>query len=144
MTGDAAASDRIARKHLRAGWAALFVFVSLGLGIEALLAFKASAYVDVDSETRRTMWRLAHAHGTGLSLVQVVYGLTARALPASADPLASSCLFIALLLVPLGFFGGGFAYHGGDPGLLVLLVPAGGAALLLGVYRVASAVMRAG
>jgi hypothetical protein len=134
--------EAIARRHLRVGWGALFVFVSLGLLLEGLLAWKASSYVDVGSETRRTMWRLAHAHGTGLAMVQIVYGLTVKSVPAAADALGSACLLVALGLIPLGFFGGGVVVHGGDPGMLVLLVPPGAVALLVGVGRMARALMR--
>jgi hypothetical protein len=124
------------------GWAALSLFVSLGLALEALLAFKVGAYVDVGTDTRRAMWRLAHAHGTGLAMVQIVYGLTVRSVPAAADALASACLLAGLGLIPLGFFGGGLVVHGGDPGLLVLAVPPGAVALAIGVARVALAVAR--
>jgi hypothetical protein len=134
--------EAIARRHLRVGWGALFVFVALGLVLEGLLAWKASSYVDVDRETRRTMWRLAHAHGTGLAMLQIAYGLTVKSVPAAADALSSACLLVALGLIPLGFFGGGVVVHGGDPGMLVLVVPPGAVALLVGVARVARAVTR--
>jgi hypothetical protein len=134
----------IARRHLSVGWAALFVFVSLGFVLESLLAWKASSYVDVGSETRRTMWRLAHAHGTGLAVLEIAYGLTVKSVPAAADALTSTCLLLALGLIPLGFFGGGVVVHGGDPGVLVLAVPPGAVALAVGVARVARAVMRRG
>jgi hypothetical protein len=144
MSRDERDPDVIARRHLAVGWGALFVFVSLGLGLETLLAYKASAYVDVGSETRRTMWRLSHAHGTGLAVLQIAYGLTVKSLPAAADALASACLLAALALVPFGFFAGGVVVHGGDPGIFVLAVPPGGLALAVGVARVAWAVARRG
>jgi hypothetical protein len=132
-------SEVLARRHLTLGWGALLVFVCLGLALETLLAFKVGAYVDVDGETRRTMWRLAHAHGTGLALVHVAYGLTVKSLPDVANKLSSACLVVALLLVPAGFFAGGVAVHGGDPGVLVFLVPPGAVALLVGLARIARA-----
>jgi hypothetical protein len=133
-------ADRLARRHLTLGWASLFFFVSLGMALEALLAFKAPSYVDVGSDTRRSMWRLAHAHGAGIALVQIAYGLTVKSLPAAADALASACLLVGLGLVPLGFFGGGFGAHGGDPGFWVFAVPPGAVALAIGIARVARAV----
>jgi hypothetical protein len=42
-----------------------------------------------------------------------------------------------LVLVPLGFFAGGVTIHGGDPGLAVILVPAGAVAMAIGVAIVA-------
>ena len=52
-----------ARLHLRFGWWSLLVFMTLGLMLEALHAFKMGVYLDVSSETRRLLWTLAHAHG---------------------------------------------------------------------------------
>jgi hypothetical protein len=134
--------DHVMRRHLRFGWGALLVFVIVGLGLEALLALKNSAYVDVGNDTRRLMWRLGHAHGTGLALVNIAYGLTVKSLPGAADLLASACLLTALFLVPLGFLGGGFLVQGGDPGLFVFAVPPGAVALIVGVARIARAVSR--
>jgi hypothetical protein len=133
----------LGRRHLAIGWTALFVFVSLGLVLEALLAYKVGAYLDVGNEARRTMWRLAHTHGTGLAIVHVAYGVTVKSVPAASDLLTSACLTCALVLIPLGFFGGGLTVHGGDPGLLVLAVPPGAVALAIAVARVARAVARA-
>ncbi len=142
MSAPAANPDAIARRHLVVGWSALFIFVFLGLTLEALLAWKTGSYVDVGNEARRTMWRLAHAHGTGLAILQIVYALTVKSVPAAADGLTSACLLVALGLVPLGFFAGGVVVYGGDPGMFVLVVPPGAVALAVGVARVALAVRR--
>jgi len=144
VTPPIADPDAIARRHLRVGWASLFFFVLLGLVLEMLLAYKVGSYVDAGSEARRTMWRLAHAHGTGLAVLQIAYGLTVKSVSAAADALTSVCLLVALGLIPLGFFGGGMVVHGGDPGVLVLAVPPGAVALAVGVGRVAMAVARRG
>ena len=51
--------------HFRFGWWSLFVFVSLGVLLEALLAFRAGWYIDTGAnETHRLMLRHGHAHGT--------------------------------------------------------------------------------
>jgi len=131
MTTDAAAP--LIRRHLRVGYAGLAVFVTLGAVLEALHAFKAGFYLDVDHETRRLMWRLAHAHGTLLSILHVVYALTLKAVPGAARPVASSTLTAALLLIPGGFFAGGISVAGGDPNMAILLVPAGFVALLASI-----------
>ena len=59
------AADRgeLAVRHLRFGWASLFVFATLGVGLELLHGFKVGLYLDVGNETRRLLWTLAHAHG---------------------------------------------------------------------------------
>jgi hypothetical protein len=86
------------------------------------------------------MWRLAHAHGTLLSILHVVYALTLKVVPGAARPVASSTLTAALLLIPGGFFAGGISVAGGDPNMAILLVPAGFVALLVSIVVTASAV----
>jgi hypothetical protein len=114
----------LARRHLRFGWYALLGFALLGAGLEVLHAFKIAFYLDVDSETRRLMWRLAHAHGVGLGLVNLGFAAT---LPHVRSELrlerTSACLIVASLLLPLGFLLGGIFATGGDPGLPIVLVP---------------------
>ena len=132
--------SRLAPRHLRIGWWALLVFVLLGLVLEALHGFKAGAYLDAGNETRRLVWRLAHAHGAALALVNVVFGVHARGLDEAAEArlrLASTALVVALVLVPLGFFAGGVVTYGADPGLGILLVPAGAVALVYAIATIA-------
>lgn len=120
-------------RHVRFGYFALLVFLTLGLGLEALHGFKVGLYLDVANEPRRLAFRLAHAHGALLGLLNVVFGLTlaSRFAPApSAAERASRLLVVATLALPGGFFLGGFFVHGGDPGLGVLLVPLGALTLL--------------
>jgi hypothetical protein len=124
--------------NLRAGFWALAAFSALGLGLETLHAFKLGAYLDAGSETRRLLWRLAHAHGALLGLLNVCYALAARAFPSLGDALASRALLSALLLMPSGFFLGGVFAHGGDPGASVGLAAAGGVALLFGLAKIAA------
>jgi hypothetical protein len=125
------------RRHLRFGWYALLAFASVGAGLEALHAFKAGFYLDVGSETRRLMWRLGHAHGVLLALLQLAFAFT---LPYTVDgseqrlQRASACLLASGLLLPLGFLLGGVFAAGGDPGLGVLLVPLGLPLLLAGLW----------
>ena len=128
------------RRHLRFGWWSLLLFATLGLLLESLQGFKVRAYLDVSNETRRLMWTLAHAHGTLLALVHVIFGLTMRATPPTVMPhlhLISSSLIAASVLLPGGFFLGGIAFYSGDPGLGVLLVPVGGVLLLFAVFWIA-------
>jgi hypothetical protein len=128
----------VARKHLRAGWVGLAVFIGLGLVLEGLHAVKAPLYLDVGHETRRLMWTLAHAHGTLLSLVQLSAAATAVMLGPGVVPAgASRSLLTGLVLLPLGFFLGGFGTYGGDPGLGVFLAPIGALATLGGAGAVA-------
>jgi len=150
--------NRLAWKHVRFGWWSLLVFLSLGIGLELLHGFKVRWYLEVDNETRRLMFTLAHAHGTLLSVLNIVYGLTLCLAPPhpesgssesgspakSMSPPArlsgaweSQGLYGATCMLPAGFFLGGLVIHGGDPGLGILLVPPGGLLLLLSVFGIA-------
>ena len=129
-----------ARRHLRFGWLSLGVFAAFGLVLETLHGFKLAAYVDVSHETRRLMWTLAHAHGVLLGIVHVVFALCLRLAPGLGGKhlrLISLSFVGSTLLLPGGFFLGGLVFYGGDPGLGILLVPAGAALLLFAVGLVA-------
>ena len=128
------------QRHLRFGWWSLLVFAILGLTLEALHGFKVRAYLDTSNETRRLMWTLAHAHGIGLALVHIVFGLMLRAVPEAAPrnvSLTSTSLVAASVLLPGGFFLGGIAFYAGDPGVGIALVPVGAAALLYALFSIA-------
>ena len=131
-----------ARRHLRVGWWSLLLFATLGLVLESLQGFKVRAYLDVSNDTRRLMWTLAHAHGTLLAAINILFGLTMRIAAPAGMPrarLASTGLIAAGILLPLGFFLGGMAFYSGDPGPGVLLVPIGGVLLLVSIFWIARA-----
>ncbi len=130
---------------MRFGWWSLLVFLTLGIGLESLHGFKVGWYLNVADETRRLMWTLAHAHGTLLSILHLVFSVTAcgdcrRGVP--PRPVvwrrwASACLFGATVLLPGGFLLGGIFVYDGDPGLGVLLVPLGALLLWVAVWLTA-------
>ncbi len=74
-------TDATARFHVRFGWLALAVFVTVGLVLEALHGFKLGWYVDVGAENRRLMLTLGHAHGSLLGLLNLGFAASARFLP---------------------------------------------------------------
>lgn len=126
------------------GWCALLVFLSMGLFLESLHGFKAGFYLDVSNESRRTMWTLSHAHGGLISIVNIVFGISTKFLPdwlAASRNVASRCLIAALVLIPLGFFAGGFAIHGGDPGIGIFMVPPGALLFITAVFLTARAAL---
>ena len=131
-----------ALRHARFGWWSLLVFATAGLVLETLHGFKVRAYLDVSNETRRLMWTLAHAHGTLLAIVHVVFGLTVRSGFVRPDRdlrAISSTLMAASVLLPGGFFLGGIAFFSGDPGLGIVLLPVGAVLLLAAVFSIARA-----
>jgi len=130
------------RFHFRIGWWTVLVFVAMGIALEGMHGLKLGIYLDLANAARRHMWTLAHAHGTLLGLVNVVFALSLRtfALAESEDGWlrrASLALVLATLLLPGGFVLGGITIYAGDPGLGVLLVPVGGFALLYAVLLTA-------
>ncbi|MFQ5416643.1 MAG: hypothetical protein ACE5FL_06270 [Myxococcota bacterium] len=127
------------RRHLLIGWWALLIFLTAGMTLEILMGFRIGLYLDVDNETRRLMWRLAHSHGALLAVVNVAFGLTCTVLAEGRLPrarLVSPFLIAATVLLPGGFFLGGVAFHGADPGAGVLLSPLGSLALFVAVLLI--------
>ena len=133
-------TPELCRLHLRVGFWALLLFLSCGIALEALHGFKAGFYLDVSNETRRLVWTLAHAHGTLLAVLNLVFASALPAMTGWSGPsrlVASRCLLGASILLPLGFFLGGVFVHEGDPGLGVLLVPPGALLLFVAVFLAA-------
>lgn len=130
----------LSRRHLRFGWWSLLLFLSLGIGLEALHGLKVGWYLDIAHTTRREMWTLAHAHGTLLAVLNLILGTTLRLRPPwrpRNHRTASACLLSAGLLLPAGFFLGGLRAYEGDPGVGIILVPVGGILLLIAVWLTA-------
>ncbi|MFT4842441.1 MAG: hypothetical protein ACI8UD_000943 [Planctomycetota bacterium] len=126
-------STALQLRHLRLGWTSLLVFVLLGGVLESMHGFKVDWYLVVGNETQRLLWRLAHAHGTFLSLVHIGFAATLQHLtkvggdgePAALPKFASASLTAALVALPGGFLLGAFGGTGGDPGIGIVLVPFG-------------------
>ena len=127
--------ERDAPSHscLRLGWAMVTLFLALGLVLESFHLVKLPFYLDV--RLRRELWTLAHAHGTLLGAVNVLFGLSATRLVARFDRrlLISRLLRAGTLLVPIGFLLGGIGQSEGDPSFFILLVPTGALLALLGL-----------
>ena len=133
------------RLHVRFGWWSLLLFLTLGITLEALHGFKVAWYLDVSNETRRLVWRLAHAHGALLGVVHIAFAFTLTARPAGParwHRLASLCLMGASVLLPGGFLLGGMVVYGGDPGLGIFLTPLGALLFFAGVLCVAVDITR--
>ena len=108
--------------------------------------FKIGWYLDVANDTRRLMWRLAHAHGGLLAIINIAFALTAKITCPQGHAFwatKASCLLIAAgILLPLGFFIDGISVYGGDPSLGILLVPVGAVCFIAGVAITASGLRR--
>src|SRR5437870_13382819 len=120
MPDESLARVDFARRHIRFGWWSVLLFAGFGFALETLHGFKVRAYVDVSNETRRLLWTLAHAHGTLLAVVHVVFGLCVATFPDLSVrnlKLISTSLVAASIVLPGGFFLGGIAFYSGDPGV---------------------------
>ena len=132
-------SEPSTRAALRTGWILLAVALPLGVTLEALHGFKVRGFLE--SEVRREMWRLAHAHGTLLGIMLLVYAaLAERHVAAKARAAISRDLRFGAVLMPLGFFAGGVLQSEGDPSLGILLVPLGALFLLIALVRAARSI----
>lgn len=135
--------DTTIRQYLVLGWTLLALAAFFGLGLEAMHGLKLGFYLDLDVQVRRHMWTLCHAHATMLGLLQLGLAMTIQCMPAIAFHRATiwggRLLLAAALLMPSGFFLGGLWFYAGDPGLGVLLVPIGGAALVAALLLIAFA-----
>ena len=132
-------------RHLAFGWWTVLVFLTMGLVLETLHGIKLQAYVSVTNEMRRLMWTLSHAHGTLLGVLNLGFAFTVRVAnewPSNSRSLASALLRAATILMPAGFFVGGWFTYSGDPGLGILLVPVGGVLLFVAVFLAAKAALR--
>ncbi|MCP4502451.1 MAG: hypothetical protein GY822_21065 [Deltaproteobacteria bacterium] len=123
------------RTHIIMGCIMLGAFAFMGLVLEAFHGFKLPFFLDVHNETRRLLLRLSHSHGVLLGLCQLAFAFVGDRLSLSRG-LSSWALHGASLLLPLGFFIGGWflAANGNDPGLGVLLVPPGGMLLVVAFF----------
>ena len=134
---------RLVTRHLRFGWWSLFAFSALGVALEAAHGLKLGWYLRPASEARRLVLTLAHAHGTILALVNIGFAHYLRdhdPIKLRFIPTASWALLAATVVLPLGFFVGGFVVHGSDPSVGAWLVPPGAILLLLALYFVARSV----
>jgi len=129
--------DSATRPALIAGLSLLAISIPFGLTLEALHACKVRVYLE--SDLRRELWTLAHAHGNLLGLLLLAWAAVGnRAVPEQATRLAiSRSLRLGAILMPLGFFLGGVGASEGDPSFLIALVPIGALLLLSGLFRAA-------
>ncbi len=128
--------DEVQRAR-RFGWTSLLFWTCAGLLLEAAHGWKVSAVLD--DELVRTLLRLAHAHGVGLSIVAIVHGELATDWLGERARSVAIALRTGVILIPLGFALGAIAHPEGDPGFGVLLVPIGALALIVALARTAHA-----
>lgn len=112
-------------------WFGLLFWMSMGLLFEGLIGFRSPAYLQ--DPLRRELFRLAHAHGTILSILLLVANLyLVKGLIAQPKP-AVLALQIGTVLMPFGFLLGGLWHYESDPNFLIFLSPIGGLLIIFGI-----------
>lgn len=112
----------------RFGFSSLLIWALFGTALEAMHGFKVGPYLD--DELARSMLRLGHAHGVGLAIVVLVYGVAGAPLFADGGRAAGRLLRIAAVLIPIGFALSAIGHPESDPGIAIFLVPPGAACLV--------------
>ena len=132
----------VAASVSKQAWYSLAFWMTAGLFLEGLLAFRSPAYLQ--DPMRRELFRLAHAHGTVLNIVTLVATLYLTKGLISPPRLALWSLRLGVIAMPLGFLLGGISHSETDPGLAVLLAPLGGLMIIFGVIAIAISSGRTG
>ena len=138
----ATALPRLVERLLFQGWASIAIWMSFGLLLEGLLGYKIPAFLE-DGQ-RRELFRLAHTHGTLLSLVLITSALCVRLFEVRPPAVAVGALRLGALLMPLGFLLGGVWHPEGDPGVGIWLVPPGALMVIFGAIATALASRKKG
>jgi hypothetical protein len=135
-------TDSAQNLTLRTGYWLLAVSIPLGLTLEALHGFKVRAFLQ--SEMRHELFRLAHAHGTLLGILCLVFSaLAEKNVPEASRPSIARLITWGAVLMPLGFFFGGILNSEGDPSLGILLTPVGALLLIVALVRCAQGAKKA-
>ena len=121
-------------------WFSLALFMTFGLLFEGLIGYRSPAYLN--DPMRRELFRLAHAHGTILSLLLLIASFYLESKQIEIPKIAMFSLRSGAFLMPLGFLLGGIWHTETDPNFLILLSPIGGVLLIFGVIAIALASLR--
>lgn len=115
----------------RQGWLGFALWMTFGLVLEGLLGYKIPAYL-ADPQ-RRELFRLAHAHGTLLSLLLVLAALWIER--GHSVPHRAICILLRVgsVLLPVGFLLAGVWHFESDPGFAIWLVPLGAVLIIFAV-----------
>lgn len=125
------------RAHLRLTIASIAVFLAFGIVLEGLYGLRRAEWMD--DEIRREFWRLGHAHGglLGVLNLALAWAMGRLATPVAWASRIRLAAWVGAGMVGLGFFGGGLFHGPTDPGPAVLVVPAGAAMVLATLIAVA-------
>lgn len=109
----------------------LACWMTFGLLLEGFLGYKIPAYLN--DNIRRELFRLAHTHGSLLSIVLIVIALCTKADFIKPNFYAQNALRIGSVMMPIGFLLGGVWHFESDPGYAIILAPLGGILVIFGI-----------
>jgi hypothetical protein len=115
------------------------VWMSFGLLLEGLIGYKTPAYLH--DSVRRELLRLAHAHGTLLSLLLLGLALVSDRFELKPANIVTMVLRAGVILMPVGFLLGGLWHYESDPGVGIWLVPFAAVMVVFGVVSLAIALV---
>ncbi len=113
------------------------VWMTFGLLLEGLIGYKTPAYLN--DSVRRELFRLAHAHGTLLSLLLLGLALVCDRFEVKTANIVTMVLRGGVVLMPIGFLLGGLWHYESDPGVGIWLVPIAAVMVVFGVVSLAIA-----
>ena len=119
----------------RQAWLGLAFWLAFGLLIEGLIGLRSPVYLQ--DPVRRELLRLAHAHGTILSLLLLIANLYIQKGLNAPPKLAVVALRAGVFVMPIGFLLGGIWHYESDPGIGIFLAPVGGLLIIFGVIAFA-------
>ena len=117
------------------GFVGIAVWMTFGLLLEGLIGYKIPAYLQ--DELRRELFRLAHAHGTLLSLLLLVAALAIDRFNITVPRIAQLLLRVGVVVLPLGFLVAGVWHYESDPGIAIWLVPFAAVLIIFGLVAIA-------
>lgn len=116
-------------------WISIAAWMSFGLLLEGLLAFRSPAYLQ--DPMRRELFRLAHTHGAVLNVVLLLAGLYLSTRSLTLPKIARIAFQAGVALMPIGFLLGGLWHTETDPNMFVFLSPAGGILVIFAIFSIA-------
>jgi hypothetical protein len=121
------------RSLLLQSFIGIAAWMSFGLLLEGFLGFRVSGYMS--DLVRRELFRLAHTHGTLLSVLLLLCTLTVSKGLVYPNKFAVLSLRIGTVLMPFGFLLGGTWTNKEEPNFLVFLAPIGGILVIFSVIN---------
>ena len=128
---------RWCREALVQGWISVAAWMTFGLLLEGLLGYKTPSYLLDD--TRRELFRLAHAHGTLLGLILLAAAFSRQLFKLAPPRAAWISLRTGAAVMPIGFLLAGIWHYESDPGLGIWLVPPAALLVIFGAVAFALA-----